>query len=167
MVILGETNTTVGVFAVGIFSDLSSLVFYAFPLSLMWDIIKTNDSSPLYGPAIMANLLNCLLWFSYGVWAINDPKVWVVNFLGSVLCILELIVWCNVPAQHTRYHRSDSLYGIGLSSSYEKAALPTSEQLKDIEAAGEEARFRARSKSSSTLSKKGDSEHVFSSIHTT
>jgi len=119
MIVIDSSQNKVGILIVGLFSDVSSLIFYAFPLSLMWNIIKENDSSPLYGPAIFANLSNCILWFSYGVWAIDDAKVWVVNFLGAVLCILELVVWFNIPATHNRLSRSHSLYGVGLSEHYQ------------------------------------------------
>jgi hypothetical protein len=117
MIVLGPEHFHIGIEIVGYFSDLTSLVFYGFPLALIWQVIRTRDSSPLYWPAITVNLLNCMLWYSYGVWAIDDPKVWVVNFVGAIFCIVELIVCANVPAIHTRLARRDSYLGIGLVDS--------------------------------------------------
>jgi uncharacterized protein with PQ loop repeat len=89
----------VRVTVLGAFCVISSLIFYAAPLINMIEIVKTKDSSSLYAPALVINGINCLLWFSYGLFGINAVIVWLPNIIGLTLVAVELGMCCIYSAK--------------------------------------------------------------------
>lgn len=85
----------------GAFCVISSLIFYAAPLINMIEIVKAKDSSSLYAPALVINGINCLLWFSYGLFGIQAVIVWLPNIIGMTLVAIELGLCCIYPAKAT------------------------------------------------------------------
>ena len=90
-----DTGTTM----IGAFTVCSSLIFYAAPLINMREIIKSKDSSSLYPPALVVNLINCTLWFFYGLLGTGAVILWLPNIIGGSICIAELIVCVRYPAK--------------------------------------------------------------------
>lgn len=70
---------------VGLVSCAFSIAYYAAPLSTMYTVISKQDSSSLYLPMIVVNLINALLWFSYGAFGTQDINIWLPNLLGIIL----------------------------------------------------------------------------------
>ncbi|KAF4668127.1 sugar transporter [Perkinsus olseni] len=71
---------------------LVSITMYASPLAVVPTIIKTKDSScmpPLYS---FTGFVAALVWFGYGLGA-GDFHVWIPNGVGSVLCLVQLVIW--------------------------------------------------------------------------
>ena len=89
-----QANTVIGAFCV-----TSSLVFYAAPLLNMVEIVRTKDSTSLYAPAILINLVNCILWFFYGLMGVYAVIIWFPNILGACICIVELLMCARYPAK--------------------------------------------------------------------
>lgn len=77
---------------IGVICDIISIVYYAAPLSSLYQVIVTADASSLHVPTIVANLLNGAMWFIYGLSAINNLLVWLPNGLGVMLAIIQLTV---------------------------------------------------------------------------
>lgn len=82
---------------VGAFSDICSLIFYAAPLALVVEIIKSKNSVTLYAPAIFANLISCILWFFYGLIGVKELIVWIPNGIGAAVCTFELFICWYYP----------------------------------------------------------------------
>lgn len=83
----------------GAFCVVSSLIFYGAPLINMVEIVKNKDSSSLYAPALVINGINCLLWFSYGLFGIHAVIVWLPNIIGMTLVAVELGLCCIYTAK--------------------------------------------------------------------
>ena len=82
---------------VGSFGNICSLVFYLAPLTNIREIIRKKDSSSLYAPAIVINLVSSILWFFYGLYGISQQIVWIPNTIGVVVCIFELYICWQYP----------------------------------------------------------------------
>lgn len=76
---------------VGILSSFFAICYYGAPLSTMVEVIRTKDTSTMYGPMIVCNVANSFLWTCYGL-AISDVNLAVPNGLGVVLGIVQLFV---------------------------------------------------------------------------
>lgn len=87
-----KRQSQVGQNIVGILSCIFAISFYAAPLSTMAQVVKTRDPSSLYAPAIIANMVNALMWFLYGLIGIKDPLVWVPNGIGLLLTLSQLLL---------------------------------------------------------------------------
>lgn len=88
------TNTTTGTNLVGGLAAATAIMYFGIPLSSLYTIIQTRNASSLYIPTISANLTNCVLFFFYGVIALNDPNVYVPNGLGATLSLIQIsIAW--------------------------------------------------------------------------
>jgi solute carrier family 50 protein (sugar transporter) len=74
---------------VGTISMMFSIAYYAAPCATMLEVIKKRDSASLYAPMITLNLVNSLLWSSYGL-ALLDPNIAAPNCIGVVLAVLQL-----------------------------------------------------------------------------
>jgi Sugar efflux transporter for intercellular exchange len=53
-------------------------------------VIKKRDSSSLYLPALVANLVNALLWVIYGYFAIQNPMLYIPNGAGVILATAQI-----------------------------------------------------------------------------
>lgn len=42
-------------------------IYYVAPLSSLLQVMRERDSSSIYWPLSLANLVNALLWFAYGM----------------------------------------------------------------------------------------------------
>jgi uncharacterized protein with PQ loop repeat len=89
----------VRVTVLGAFCVISSLIFYGAPLINMIEIVRNKDSSSLYAPALVINGINCLLWFSYGLFGIHAVIVWLPNIIGLTLVAAELGLCCIYSAK--------------------------------------------------------------------
>lgn len=77
---------------VGLLSCAFSIAYYAAPLSTMVEIIRTKDSSSLFLPMIMVNLVNAIMWFLYGAIAKHDINIWGPNGLGAILSTIQIML---------------------------------------------------------------------------
>jgi hypothetical protein len=88
------------VFFVGLLCDISTLLFYAAPLVNISEVIKMQDASSLYAPAITVNLFSSVLWFFYGLMGVKEVVVWVPSAAGILLCVIELFICCYYPSAY-------------------------------------------------------------------
>lgn len=57
-------------------------VYYVLPLSTVATVLKQRDSSSLYWPLSLMNVINGCLWFAYGL-AILDYFIFVPKYVQS------------------------------------------------------------------------------------
>lgn len=86
---------------VGLLCDVSTLIFYAAPLVNISEVIKMQDASSLYAPAITVNLFSSVLWFFYGLMGVKEVVVWVPSAAGILLCVIELFICCYYPSSYS------------------------------------------------------------------
>ena len=90
---------------VGSLGCACGLCYYASPLSTMMTVIRTRDSSSLYLPLILTNLVNALMWVFYGFFGVYDV---VSTFSTLIEKISTLSHHCCVI--HTYYDSEDVLF---------------------------------------------------------
>ena len=89
---------------VGSLCDVTSILYFAAPLSTVKDVIVNKDASSLYVPTIFVNFLNGLMWFFYGLLGNPDMNVWIPNGLGAVLAALQLLLaFCYRNAKPSQF----------------------------------------------------------------
>lgn len=69
------------------------MFYYTAPLSTAIHVIRVRDSSSLYAPMILLNLLNACLWFFYGLLGDNNNIIiWCPNLVGILLSVAQLVL---------------------------------------------------------------------------
>jgi solute carrier family 50 protein (sugar transporter) len=96
-IVLGDNYEAVVLKLIGGSAAGCSLMYYAIPLASISTIIKTKNSSSLYFPTIVINLLNCCLWFIYGLIAIQAPAVYIPNAIGAFISFSEILLCFMYP----------------------------------------------------------------------
>ena len=101
--VFGRVSEQSRSFVLGLYGSVLCVVMFAAPLSTVFNVIATADSSSIYAPLTLAQVLNCGTWTAYGI-AIGDIWVWAPNgcglVLGLVQALLKLIypeVAANIP----------------------------------------------------------------------
>ncbi len=85
-------NDKEGTAMIGYLCCAFAIAYYAAPLSTMVQVITTLDASSLYLPTILLNLVNALMWGSYGIFAAQDINLWLPNALGVLLASCQVIM---------------------------------------------------------------------------
>jgi hypothetical protein len=81
---------------VGITVNLNLVVFYAAPLSVIWNVVNQRNSISIHGCTMITNTLNGTFWAIYGL-AIMDPFIYVTNGLGAGLGVVQIILCLLFP----------------------------------------------------------------------
>ncbi|XP_004365230.2 hypothetical protein CAOG_00359 [Capsaspora owczarzaki ATCC 30864] len=79
----------------GIVGALTTILFFAAPLSLLVRIVKTKSTDGLSRPLAWLGCLVCMLWVAYGR---NDPFVWQPNALGLLLSLCQVALLFLYPS---------------------------------------------------------------------
>lgn len=111
-------------------------VYYVAPLSTVATVLRNRDSSTLYWPLSMMNVINGCLWFAYGL-AIFDWFICVPNGVGAAFNIICLGLCFVFPAKN-RPPKADANGGgffRRFSSSFKKGGSTTMPHSKDTDAA--------------------------------
>jgi solute carrier family 50 (sugar transporter) len=94
---LPSSQHNVGRIIVAICANCCTVMYYASPLTTMYAVITTRDSSSLHPPMLLANLANSTMWLIYGLFALNDPFVYAPNGIGATLSGLQLSLCLIYP----------------------------------------------------------------------
>ena len=86
---------------VGLISVIFTVAYYGAPLSTMIKVIRYRNSASLHILMIMVNLINAILWTSYGAFAVNDLNIWLPNALGIALSSGQIILVILFPKRST------------------------------------------------------------------
>jgi hypothetical protein len=81
---------------VGTIGCTFAIAYYAAPLSMMANVVMTRDSSALYLPTTIVNILNAGMWSIYG-FGLMDINVWAPNVIGLLLSIAQLVLIIVFP----------------------------------------------------------------------
>jgi hypothetical protein len=87
-------------------------VYYVAPLSTVATVLRNRDSSSMYWPLSMMNVINGCLWGAYGL-AILDWFIAIPNAVGAVFnvaCLIMCFVFPNKSAPP-----KDGLENLGLN----------------------------------------------------
>lgn len=84
-------NLTQQQMVIGICCDFFTILYYGAPLNTMAKVIRERDSSSLFPPLIVVNMVASSMWTVYGA-AINNINVFLPNVIGASLAALQLIL---------------------------------------------------------------------------
>mmetsp|Transcript_5677 Transcript_5677/g.12016 ORF Transcript_5677/g.12016 Transcript_5677/m.12016 type:complete len:340 (+) Transcript_5677:257-1276(+) len=108
---------------VGFIVNINLLFFYGAPLSTIYTVITTRDSSSIHRPTMVLNTANAVFWTAFG-FGVLDWFIIVPNGLGAVLGFVQMVLRMVVPC------RED---GFGSSSSTDDGGGGASESKGDME----------------------------------
>ena len=80
----------------GICCNIIVIILFASPLSTIAKVVSTRSSASLNRPFMAVQVLNCALWFTYGL-MIGDIYVWIPNAIGLLLGLIQLALICIFP----------------------------------------------------------------------
>ena len=82
---------------IGISCVIFTIIYFASPLSTIFQVIKEKDSSSIYRPMLFCNFSNCLLWVLYGIFSTGDLNLILPNAIGGALAVATLFVSFAYP----------------------------------------------------------------------
>ncbi|CAE8646488.1 unnamed protein product [Polarella glacialis] len=71
----------------------SSLLLYIKPSSRLWILVKRRDASTIFLPLVLAQLVQNLVWTTYGILVLN-PGVYIPYGFGVLVCLVQLLLKC-------------------------------------------------------------------------
>ncbi|CAE8640911.1 unnamed protein product, partial [Polarella glacialis] len=71
----------------------STLLLFINPLSRLWILVKRRDASTIFLPIVMAQLVQNLLWATYGILAL-EPGLYVPSGFGVFVVLAQLLLKC-------------------------------------------------------------------------
>ena len=77
----------------GIIGNILSIIFFLSPILIMVNLIKTGETKTVPSLLFMFTLLNCELWFIYGVQE-DSWEIYICNFIGLLLNTIYLNLFC-------------------------------------------------------------------------
>ena len=77
-------------FTVGLLCAIGAILFYSSPLLKIASVIEKADSSSINPLLAIASFCNCLCWFCYGYFGLNNIWIWLTNGIGIILTIIQI-----------------------------------------------------------------------------
>ena len=93
--------------------------YYGFPLSTMAEVIRTRDSSSIEKNLATMSVVNASLWSLYGWFGINSAAVYIPNFAGLALSIVQMGLILTFPATPKEEDGESDIKTRTKSSSYD------------------------------------------------
>lgn len=81
---------------IGLICCCVGVLFFASPLSVLAQVIRTKNTESLPFPIIIASFFVSLQWFLYGM-LIEDSFIQVPNLLGCILSSIQLLLYVIYP----------------------------------------------------------------------
>ena len=78
---------------------LCCFCYYFFPLSTISKVLRTKDSSSIEPNLAAMSVVNSSLWAVYGYFGLGSPAVYIPNFTGLALSIVQVGLILAYPAK--------------------------------------------------------------------
>ncbi|KAI3652259.1 hypothetical protein MP228_003562 [Amoeboaphelidium protococcarum] len=67
------------------------VIFYAAPMSTLFQVLKSRDASVFSLPLLIASVINACLWTFYGYFGLSepDPYIWCPNLVGVLVSLVQ------------------------------------------------------------------------------
>mmetsp|Transcript_15367 Transcript_15367/g.32340 ORF Transcript_15367/g.32340 Transcript_15367/m.32340 type:complete len:329 (-) Transcript_15367:41-1027(-) len=118
---------------VGIAVNINLLFFYGAPLSTIFTVIRTRDSSSIHRRTMVMNTMNGIFWTAFGFGTV-DYFISVPNGLGAILGFVQMFMCLVMPCKGNEQHtRNAEVYDLELGAS---TSHGSSSDIKEIEPLG-------------------------------
>ena len=94
-------------YVIGIIANINTCVFYGAPLSTIYTVLKTRDSSSIHRPTMIMNTSNAVFWAAFGV-GIRDWIVIIPGSIGAVLGLIQIFLRFVIPNSSSTFAESIS-----------------------------------------------------------
>eukprot|EP00581_Thalassiosira_minuscula_P011223 CAMPEP_0183722960 /NCGR_PEP_ID=MMETSP0737-20130205/14741_1 /TAXON_ID=385413 /ORGANISM="Thalassiosira miniscula, Strain CCMP1093" /LENGTH=236 /DNA_ID=CAMNT_0025953207 /DNA_START=373 /DNA_END=1083 /DNA_ORIENTATION=- len=94
--------------AVGLIVNINLCFFYGAPLSTIFTVLKTRDSSSIHRWTMLTNTMNACFWTAFG-FGIMDWFIIVPNGLGAILSFIQIFLRIVVPSREISSSSSDEV----------------------------------------------------------
>ena len=82
-------------------------MFYGAPLSTIYTVLKTRDSSSIHRRTMLMNTSNAVFWAAFGV-GIRDWIVIIPGSIGAVLGLIQIFLRFVIPNSSSTFAESVS-----------------------------------------------------------
>merc|ERR1719410_532410 len=83
---------------IGVIVNINLIVFFAAPLSTIYTVITTKNSSSIHRLLMVTNTFNTVFWTIYGL-VLMDPIILLPNAIGLMFGVIQIFLACWYP-QH-------------------------------------------------------------------
>jgi solute carrier family 50 protein (sugar transporter) len=83
---------------IGFIVNINLLFFYGAPLSTIYTVLTTRDSSSIHRPTMLLNTANAVFWTAFG-FGVLDWFIIVPNGLGAILGFVQMVLRMVVPSR--------------------------------------------------------------------
>ncbi|KAL7506635.1 hypothetical protein ACHAXN_003887 [Cyclotella atomus] len=98
---------------VGIAVNINLLFFYGAPLSTIFAVLKTRDSSSIHRWTMLMNTANATFWTAFG-FGTSDYFIMVPNGIGAILGVIQMILRVTVPSNGGTENDPSSIQNIDM-----------------------------------------------------
>jgi len=81
---------------VGVVANINLLFFYGAPLSAIWTVLQTRNSSSIHIPTMITATVNGTFWGAFG-FAIMDYYMFIPNGIGVMLGVVQMLLCFIFP----------------------------------------------------------------------
>jgi Sugar efflux transporter for intercellular exchange len=92
---------------VGFTVNLNLVFFYGAPLSTIFTVLSTYESSSIHIPTMLLNTINGTFWCIYGI-AVKDWFIAIPNGVGTLLGIVQILLCCFFPRQNNNKNTNNN-----------------------------------------------------------
>jgi solute carrier family 50 protein (sugar transporter) len=85
---------------IGCVADLNTVFFYGAPLSTIFEVLKTRNTTSIHITTMSVNTLNAVFWGAYGI-AVLDPFVYAPNGIGAAFGAIQMFLCLTFPRTPT------------------------------------------------------------------
>lgn len=93
---------------VGIAVNINLLFFYGAPLSTIFAVLKTKDSSSIHRWTMLMNTANATFWTAFG-FGVTDYFIMIPNGIGTVLGAVQMILCFVVPKREVLEETTETI----------------------------------------------------------
>ena len=91
---------------IGFIVNINAVFFYGAPLSTIYVVLTTRDSSSIHRPTMLLNTTNAVFWTAFGIGTL-DWFIIVPNGLGAILGFVQMILRMIVPVASVEEEREE------------------------------------------------------------
>lgn len=97
--IFGGVSAAVRSQVLGLYATVICIMLFASPLTTIATVVRTRNAASILAPLTVSQVLNCVMWTIYGVFAARDPFVWGPNGTGLILGLVQLALKLCFPSK--------------------------------------------------------------------
>ena len=95
---------------IGFVVNINLLFFYGAPLSTIYTVVTSRDSSSIHRPTMVLNTICAVFWTAFG-FGVMDWFIIVPNGLGAILGFVQMMLRLVVPSRGNLFATGDEVGG--------------------------------------------------------